>query len=61
MHPLEEKLNSLIDKKAKNYFNECNKIVESRNKWLFAGCSYWESLLEKSEKKKSKLLKKASK
>ncbi len=48
-------------KKAKSYFNECNKIVQSYNKWLFAGCSYWESLLEGSEKKKSKLLKKASK
>ena len=48
-------------KKAKSYFNECNKIVQSYNKWTFAGCSYWESLLENSEKKKSKLLKKASK
>ena len=48
-------------KKAKSYFNECNKIVQSHNKWLFAGCSYWEALLENSEKKKSKLLKKASK
>ena len=39
-------------KKAKSYFNECNKIVQSYNKWLFAGCSYWESLLENSERKK---------
>ena len=46
--------------KAKNYFKECNKIVQNYNKWIYAGCSYWESLLEKSEKKKIKLLKKAS-
>ena len=26
-------------KKAKSYFNECNKIVQSYNKWIFAGCS----------------------
>ena len=45
---------------SKNYFNECNNIVQRDNKWLFAGCSYWESLLEDSKKKKIKLLKKAS-
>ena len=47
-------------KKAKNYFNECNKIVKRSNKWLYAGCSYWTSLLENSQKKKIKYLKQAS-
>ncbi len=47
-------------KKAKNYFKECNKIVPNFNKWLYAGCSYWEALLEKVEKKKTELLKRAS-
>ena len=48
-------------KKAKSYFNECNRSVLNYSKWLLSGCAYWESLLEDSEKKKSKLLKKASK
>ncbi len=37
------------------------KLYKAHNKWLFAGCSYWESLLEKLRKEKSKLLKRASK
>ncbi len=47
-------------KKAKKYFNECNKSVKSSRKWTYAGCSYWESLLENSKKNRIKLLKKAS-
>ena len=48
-------------KKAKSYFNSCNKIAQGFSEWLFAGCYYWEALLENSEKKKIILLKKASK
>ncbi|MAH88714.1 MAG: hypothetical protein CMJ06_01505 [Pelagibacterales bacterium] len=47
-------------KKSRNYFTECNRVVQNFQNWLLAGCSYWRALLESSKRKEIELLKRAS-
>ena len=47
-------------KKSRNYFNECNRLVQKDENWLSAGCGYWGSLVESSKRKERELLKRAS-
>ena len=47
-------------KKARNYFTECNQIIQNTESWLLAGCSYWGSLLESSKRKERELLNRAA-
>ncbi len=48
-------------KKALNYFNNCSNDQDLEDKWLKAGCFYWNAMLENTHKKKNLLLNKATK